>query len=225
MANNSGTKESKLQKVEFVKNHINDMTYAEMAKELNCNHAYIGRIIKDSGIQRNLPNIELKDDEEFRSLKDLGYSAYEISNYGKIRNINTKKYLSPQKNKDGGYMMVRLINDDKDAKNSFKSIGRLMALTFIENDDKENKTEVKFIDGNKENLSVSNIMWVSRTDAHKNNKTNRHNKDDIIKICEMLSDKKSIKEILEACPEMSYRTVRKIKNKEIWKDVVANYEF
>ena len=41
----------------------------------------------------------------------------------------------------------------------------------------------------------------------------------------MLADKKSINEVLKAYPEMSYRTIRKIKNKEIWKDVVSNYEF
>lgn len=225
MADNLNTKESKLQKIEFIKNHINNMTYAEIAKELKCNQSYIGKIIKDAGIHRDLPSVDLISDEEFRSLKDLGYSSYEISNYGKIRNVNTKKYLSPQKNRDGGYMMIRLISDNKGANNSFKNIGRLMALTFIENDDKENKTEIKFIDGDKENLSVSNIVWVSKSEAHKSNNTHRHNKDNIIKVCEMLADKKSINEVLKAYPEISYRTIRKIKNKEIWKDVVSNYKF
>ena len=106
MAGKTGTKESKQKKIDFIKQHINDMTYEEMAEELDCHQTYVGKIIKEEKIQRSIPNVELKSDEEFRSLKDLGYSSYEISNYGKIRNINTKKYLTPQKNNDGGYLLV-----------------------------------------------------------------------------------------------------------------------
>ena len=228
MAGKTGTKETRQVKIDFIKNHINDMTYEEMAKELGCHQTYIGKIIKDEKIKRAIPEIELKSDEEFRSLKDLGYSLYEISNYGKIRNINTKKYLIPQKNNDGGYLLVRLINDNKEINSkNFKNVGRLVASIFVKNDDPVNNTEIKYIDNNKNNLSAINLKWVSKSEAHKNssNTINRHNNDDIIKVCEMLQNKKSIKEINEIYPTISFRTIRKIKNKQIWKDIVKNYEF
>lgn len=50
-----------------------------------------------------------------------------------------------------GYLQVCLTN-----KNTY-SIHRLAALTFIEN--KENKTEVNHIDGNKLNNHISNLEW------------------------------------------------------------------
>ena len=228
MAGKTGTKETRQVKIDFIKNHINDMTYEEMAKELGCHQTYIGKIIKDEKIKRAIPEIELKSDEEFRSLKDLGYSLYEISNYGKIRNINTKKYLIPQKNNDGGYLLVRLINDNKEINSkNFKNVGRLVASIFVKNEDPINNTEIKYIDNNKNNLSAINLKWVSKSEAHKNssNTINRHNNDDIIKVCEMLQNKKSIKEINEIYPTISFRTIRKIKNKQIWKDIVKNYEF
>ena len=84
----------------------------------------------------------------FTKVKSL--ENYCINEHGIILNIRTRGMVRPSINKKG-YLQVCLTN-----KNTY-SIHRLVALTFIEN--KENKTEVNHIDGNKLNNHISNLEW------------------------------------------------------------------
>ena len=102
-----------------------------------------------TSIERYIGN-ELDDDypDGFTKVKSL--ENYCINEHGLILNIRTRGVVRPSISKKG-YLQVCLTN-----KNTY-SIHRLVALTFIEN--KENKTEVNHIDGNKLNNHISNLEW------------------------------------------------------------------
>ena len=85
-----------------------------------------------------------------------GYENYQVSNLGNVKNISTGKLLKPRVNKKTGYVLIDIRNGGNK-----KTIGihRLVALTFIENDNPENKTQVNHIDENKTNNNVNNLEW------------------------------------------------------------------
>ena len=95
-----------------------------------------------------------------------GYEGrYQVSNYGRVKSlsrlikcrggyrINNEKIL---KQKDGDYLQVQLGHKGK-----FHTIHRLVAITFIKNNDIENV--VNHIDGNKKNNHADNLEWVTRS--------------------------------------------------------------
>jgi hypothetical protein len=112
---------------------------------------------------------------EFEFIK--GYeNLYKINRNGDIYSCSYKKNMVQQKTEDG-YLYVSLVRpseiiDNKVYKKKSKSrIHRLLALQFIENPD--NHPEVDHIDRNKNNNSLENLRWVTRTE-------NRRNRPDII---------------------------------------------
>lgn len=92
-----------------------------------------------------------------------GFSNYEISNTGKVRNKITKYILKGRVTKTG-YYQVNIKNDDT---NKFVNqyIHRLVALAFIKNP--ENKKQVNHIDGDKSNNNVENLEWVTASENQK----------------------------------------------------------
>ena len=98
-----------------------------------------------------------------------GYSRYEISSFGRIRNNTTNKILSPSIVK-GGYRQILLSN-----KGNVKGyyIHRLVAKVFCENPN--NEIEVDHIDRDPANNHFSNLRWVSPSINCKNKKTYKNN--------------------------------------------------
>lgn len=98
---------------------------------------------------------------EWRTIS--GFSNYEISNTGLVRNKITKYILKGRLSKSG-YYQVSIKNDET---NRFinKYIHRLVATTFIDNP--ENKKEVNHIDGNKTNNQLENLEWVTSSENQK----------------------------------------------------------
>lgn len=83
------------------------------------------------------------------------FSNYEVSNKGNVRNAKTKRLRTPQVKR--GYLQLGLSR--KNSKDKWILVHRLVACTFIENDDIENKTQVNHIDENPLNNSVENLEW------------------------------------------------------------------
>lgn len=83
---------------------------------------------------------------------------YEVNSAGEVRNANTGRILTGSINNRG----YRTVHIDHYQKPEF--IHRLVAETFIPNDDPVYKKDVNHIDGNKTNNNVSNLEWVSRSD-------------------------------------------------------------
>ena len=105
--------------------------------------------------------------EEIWKEIDGGYEQYQVSNLGRIKSLKRKKEKILHLDKDRyGYMNVYLSKDGVMKK--FK-VHRLVAIAFIENTN--NYPEINHIDGNKENNSVDNLEWVTRSQnlkhAHK----------------------------------------------------------
>ena len=160
----------------------------------------------------------------FTKVKSL--ENYCVNEDGLILNIRTRGMIIPSISKKG-YLQVCLTN-----KNTY-SIHRLVALTFIEN--KENKTEVNHIDGNKLNNHISNLEWNTTQEnlEHKrinnlgktlkaklsatgiNNSQAKLDEEDVIFIrtnCETKIDiKKFSKEL-----DVSIATIYDIKNRRSW---------
>lgn len=86
-------------------------------------------------------------------------NLYEVSNFGNIRRIDTAKVL--KKELASGYHRVALAKPGLKGTSKHFLVHRLVALTFLENDDTTNKKIVNHKDGNKLNNNISNIEWSS----------------------------------------------------------------
>jgi hypothetical protein len=84
------------------------------------------------------------------------YPNYEVSILGNIRNKKTK-YILKSKEKNGYYRVTLMKNKQK----CDVSIHRIVAKTFIKNEDKTKNT-VNHIDGDKLNNNLNNLEWVSQ---------------------------------------------------------------
>ena len=92
-----------------------------------------------------------------------GFSNYEISDEGLVRNKVTQYILKGRLSKSGYYQ----VSLKEDATGKFKNqyIHRLVAIHFIDNS--ENKREVNHKDGNKLNNNLNNLEWVTTSENQK----------------------------------------------------------
>lgn len=89
---------------------------------------------------------------------------YEVSENGEVRNAKTKVVRKPRCNKFG-YLQMNFPRNDGTGKSDTKSIHRIVAETFIPN--QNNLPEVNHKDGNKQNNAVDNLEWVTVSDNQK----------------------------------------------------------
>jgi len=78
---------------------------------------------------------------------------YEVNYEGKIRNSVTRKVLKELPGTNGYFKYC--------LNKKWYSAHRAVALTWLDNDDPEVKTQVNHIDGNKTNNHPNNLEWVS----------------------------------------------------------------
>jgi NUMOD4 motif/HNH endonuclease len=113
-----------------------------------------------------ISNMEIWEQIKFENL--IYSNNYEISSFGNIRNLKTKRILKIN-NKINGYSDITLNGK------TFK-VHRLVALAFIDNPN--NKPTVNHIDRNKHNNRVNNLEWAtyseqslhSRPEVYNNNR-------------------------------------------------------
>lgn len=86
--------------------------------------------------------------------------SFEVSNWGRIRNVRTQKEVAQYSDNRGqGYMRVKLF-DTQHCRTAIK-VHRLVALNFIEPGRKD-QNEVNHKDGNPKNNSWTNLEWCNR---------------------------------------------------------------
>jgi len=102
-------------------------------------------------------------EQEFFSLEKLGFSTYEISKTGVVRNIRSGYIL--KESISNGYIRKQLKNDGNFYKNI--TIHVLVAKMFLEIPIVKNMT-VDHIDRNKTNNDITNLRWATRSEQNKN---------------------------------------------------------
>jgi hypothetical protein len=100
--------------------------------------------------------------EEYKDIIDYE-DAYQISNFGNVRNNKTGRILKPTEGKTDKYYYITLC---KDGKQKNTKIHRLVAEYFVENP--ENKQYVDHIDNNKLNNLCSNLRWATKQENNRN---------------------------------------------------------
>jgi len=92
-----------------------------------------------------------------------GYESYQVSNLGNVKRVykNGAEKILVKLNNGSGYMGVCLCK--KGLPKRFY-VHRLVASSFIDNN--ESKDEVNHIDGNRQNNSLGNLEWVTRSENH-----------------------------------------------------------
>ena len=121
----------------------------------------LNREYKEPIKNENILNI--KTDEIFKNIgifECKNYNNYEVSNYGNIRNIGTKKILTSYVTKEGYNVCSLYINTTKKIT---VMVHRLVAHAFIDGRTEE-KWTVNHKNENKQNNHVSNLEWSSNRD-------------------------------------------------------------
>lgn len=86
------------------------------------------------------------------------FKKYQVSNFGRVRNKNTKYTLKPQYSASSGSLVYM---SRVDGRSTSRSIARLMMLAFKKKPPKFTPT---FKDGNNQNLSLDNLKRGSRSE-------------------------------------------------------------
>ena len=160
---------------------------------------------------------------------------YQVSNTGRVRNKITNKYLK-LRHDNRGYVKVALSLNLPYKKNTQIGVHRLVALTYIPNDDPENKTTVNHKDYDKDNNCVENLEWMSNSNNVKDSYTTKHHvmgrgvnansskytEDQIVLVCELLQQKKTPKQI-SVLTDVPENIIGHIKAGKIWSDISNNY--
>lgn len=161
------------------------------------------------------------------------FKKYTIDAKGVIRSIKRNNILKIRISQ-GGYPAVALTRDDGIRTTQY--VHRLLAEIFIENPN--NLPQVNHKDGDKLNFSLSNLEWVScaenilhaySTGLHvKAKSTESPNTDlteeDIRSVCEKIVEGWRLKDISSSLG-ISYSTVRNIKQKTCFLNIVESYDF
>ena len=93
--------------------------------------------------------------EEWRTVH--GFPKYEVSNKGRIRNLNSGRFIKPSIDKRGyEYVCLR-----KDGISHTRRLHRMVAETFMSDDCKE--LDVTHRDGNRSNNNLGNLYLKTRS--------------------------------------------------------------
>lgn len=178
--------------------------------------------------------------EKFKQIKIKNrYIPYLVSSYGRLFSINYKHkenncvQLKTAIDKDG----YERVNIHYNNKSYGFNVHRIVALSFIRNDDPIKKIQVNHKDGNKLFNNVCNLEWVTPKEninhAWKNNLAisygeengnNVYKKKDIIKVCSLIEKDYSFKEI-NKITGVSYAMISLIYHKKFWTCISNDYDF
>lgn len=101
--------------------------------------------------------------EQYKIIKD--FPKYEVSNWGNVRNAESKIILSKRLTTNGYYRVNLRLGNCKYEKPTARNVHRLVAMAFIENP--AQLPYINHIDGNKLNNAVENLEWCSAQENSK----------------------------------------------------------
>lgn len=170
--------------------------------------------------------------------QDGEYLPFIISSYGRVFSLNYKK-------KKGHLHELKLINvkgyliapiNFNGRKRSVK-VHRLVAIAFIKNKNPKVKQKINHKNGIKTDNYYWNLEWCTDKEnvrhAHKtglannkgeNNPENKYSKKQIKKVCSMLEENHSLKDISKKT-KVEYSTIANILYRKNWIDVSKDYNF
>lgn len=85
-----------------------------------------------------------------------GFSRYEVSDTGEVRNKETGEIIEQSTDKNGFKIVKFMINDNGESKT--RCVHRLVAISFFDRT-KRRALCVRFIDGDKNNMTPENLEW------------------------------------------------------------------
>ena len=94
-----------------------------------------------------------------------GYTIYEVSSHGRIRNNKTLNVMKPYLNREGGYLILKLY---KNKKLTTHTIHSLVANAFCENPN--NYDQIDHIDRVRTNNNSNNLRFCTRSQNQRNTK-------------------------------------------------------
>jgi hypothetical protein len=150
-------------------------------------------------------------------------SKYKVSNWGKVINTKTNKFITPHF--DGKYYTARLTHNKKTK--GYK-IHRLVAEYFIPNP--ENKSQVNHINGRKWDNCVDNLEWVTESENMIHSVIHNLKPKTVVlsivqvrRICELIAEGKYTSTEIAKKVGCSKYNVKNIKNKVNWKHISKDY--
>uniref|UniRef100_A0AAU8HZG1 HNH endonuclease n=1 Tax=Klebsiella phage FKP3 TaxID=3231233 RepID=A0AAU8HZG1_9CAUD len=164
-----------------------------------------------------------------------GFSKYHMTDNYEIFSTKLNNKLTIRCNR-GGYPAVAMTTDT--GRRTTKSLHVIVAEIFVENPSPEEYKQVNHKDGNKMNYHPSNLEWVSCSQnvqhaydtglhvkaAGINSPNTNMTEHEVRTICELLEEGLSPKDVSETVG-VAYHTVRNIKRKAIFADIVKDYTF
>lgn len=160
------------------------------------------------------------------------FEKYEITCAGKIINKELNREVS-QRQSDFGYRVVCL--SDVNNKPCHVKVHRLVASRWVSTHDEN--LEVNHIDGNKANNAYTNLEWVTSRENKRHgwdtglytHKGDKHylaklTDEDVVKICQMLSDGSRVKEVAEIF-NTTKDVLNNIKSGRSWQHIAKDFEF
>lgn len=102
------------------------------------------------------------------------YPAYEVSNFGNVRNAATGAFMKPKFTNSGGYAQVHFRIGVESKNGKYEAVHRLVAKAFCENPDPEKRYIVDHIDRDRKNNYYKNLRWVTPKENYLNSKATRN---------------------------------------------------
>ncbi len=133
------------------------------------------------------------------------YSNYLILSDGRLYNFETERFLTGRTSQSKKYTMSGKTDEGKSVQKSMDA-QRLVALAFVLNDAPEVKTVASHIDRNRLNNDYSNLIWITKEDSRKRNRTKRcsdsNKKKRVIAEDVVTKEKTLFDSITEACEQL-----------------------
>ena len=124
------------EKIKYIIDNYLQFSANELSKIVGFHPNSIRRIAKAYNITKRIDCVPFPN-EKFISLSQLGFSLYEISNFGRFRRIDNNILICHSYTIDG-YWTIKLVDDS--GKRRINRVHRLVASVFLPpNDDPVNK--------------------------------------------------------------------------------------